>query len=362
MIDLRHLNRVGTLSQTPFTPHHDVLALRSNLRRADFPTELFWLPMVVEVIGAGFDRPSNWDFFSLRFPRIIKVHEDRSTQDALDFDEYQRLALESIKGLGECVSAPTESAPLSPLINTIPNQPPMSGQCIKSLNPDYSSILGESILRGSLSDTTVADNLADRRHVLKRKPAATTSSRFCKKIKGSRGRSNHGVEPSTTNTASSSSLPLLDSYSLPCPPSHSKARSSPMLIHESAAKHFLEADRRGSQMLFKTIIKVTFDINWFICNDLGPDHKVPPKTGNRFDVVFVDWSQSSTALTDMQSIVAAFSHHQDMSISSGARRILFVDWRALELFGTAKLVRLTVFTEHVEAYMRYQNGKVQSIV
>ena len=94
MIDLRHLNRVETLYQTPFTPHHDLLALRSNLRRADFPTELFWLPMVVEVIGAGFDRPSNGHFFSLRFLRIVKVYEDRSIQDALDFDEYQPLALE----------------------------------------------------------------------------------------------------------------------------------------------------------------------------------------------------------------------------------------------------------------------------
>ena len=241
MIDLRHLNRVGTICQTPFTPHHDLLALRSNLRRADFPTELFWLPMVVEGTGAGFDRPSNGNVFSLRFPRIVKVHEDRSIQDALDFDEYQHLALESIKGLGECISASTESAPLSPLINTIPNQPPMFGQCIKSLIPNRSSILSESTLRGSLSDTTVADNtnLADRRCALNRKPAATTSSRFCKILKGSRGTSNHGVEPSTTNTVSSSFLPLLDSYSIPCPPSHGKARSSPMLIHESAAKHFL---------------------------------------------------------------------------------------------------------------------------
>ena len=68
--------------------------------------------MVVEVIGAGFDRPSNGNFLSLRFPRIVKVHEDRSIQDALDFDEYQRLALENIKGLGEYVT-PTESPALS---------------------------------------------------------------------------------------------------------------------------------------------------------------------------------------------------------------------------------------------------------
>ena len=115
-------------------------------------------------------------------------------------------------------------------------------------------------------------------------------------------------------------------------------------------------------MLSKTTIKVTFDINWFTCNDLGPDHKVPPKTGNVFDVVFVDWSQSSIALTDMQSLVAAFRHHQDISISSWARKILFLDWRALELFGATNFVHLTVFTEHVEAYMSCENGEVQSVV
>ena len=202
---------------------------------------------------------------------------DRRNQTHQDSVQKGTSKARNANGLGECVLAPTESAPLSPIIHIIPNQPPMFGQCIKSLKPDHSSFLSESILRGSLSDTTVADNtnLADRRCALKRKPAATTSSRFCKKMKGSRGRSNHGVEPSTTNAVSSSSLPLLDSYSMPCPPSYSKARSWPMLIHGSAAKHFLEPDRRGSQMLSKTIIKVTFDINWFTCNDLSNQNPEP---------------------------------------------------------------------------------------
>ncbi|KIW88547.1 uncharacterized protein Z519_10593 [Cladophialophora bantiana CBS 173.52] len=56
------------------------------------PTELFTKPAVVEVVGAGFDRPPNVRFFTLRFPRIQKVHRDRTYIDSLDFDEYQRLA------------------------------------------------------------------------------------------------------------------------------------------------------------------------------------------------------------------------------------------------------------------------------
>jgi hypothetical protein len=65
------------------------------------PYRLFWSPVVVEVIGAGFDRPSDEDFFSLRFPRIKKIHEDRLAQDAVNFSEYQCLARQSIKNMGE---------------------------------------------------------------------------------------------------------------------------------------------------------------------------------------------------------------------------------------------------------------------
>jgi len=60
------------------------------------PTELFVEPAVVEVVGAGFDRPANQRFLTLRFPRIVKIHRDRTFKDSLDFTEYQRLAQESM--------------------------------------------------------------------------------------------------------------------------------------------------------------------------------------------------------------------------------------------------------------------------
>jgi hypothetical protein len=75
--------------------------------------------VVVEVIGAGFDQPSDEDFFSLRFPHITKIHEDRLAQDTV---EYQCLAHESIKNMGERDDITVEMAPLSVSTSTIPNR------------------------------------------------------------------------------------------------------------------------------------------------------------------------------------------------------------------------------------------------
>jgi DNA ligase-4 len=57
---------------------------------SDLPTELFTKPAIVEVVGTGFDRPPDERFLTLRFPRILKVHRDRTYIDCIDFAEYQR--------------------------------------------------------------------------------------------------------------------------------------------------------------------------------------------------------------------------------------------------------------------------------
>ena len=41
--------------------------------------------MVVEVVGAGFDRPSNSRYDTLRFPRVMKIYHDRTVGDAVTF-------------------------------------------------------------------------------------------------------------------------------------------------------------------------------------------------------------------------------------------------------------------------------------
>lgn len=64
----------------------------TQLTGKSLPSHLFLQPAVVEVVGAGFDRPSNARYLTLRFPRILKVHLDRSPVDVIGYEEYPRLA------------------------------------------------------------------------------------------------------------------------------------------------------------------------------------------------------------------------------------------------------------------------------
>jgi hypothetical protein len=53
------------------------------------PTELFRKPLVAKVVGTGFDKADNDRYFTLRFPRIQKIHGDRSCEDMISFDDLQ---------------------------------------------------------------------------------------------------------------------------------------------------------------------------------------------------------------------------------------------------------------------------------
>lgn len=53
---------------------------------------VFKTPFVVEMLGSGFERPSNARFYALRFPRITKIHWDRTFEHAVSFQELQDLA------------------------------------------------------------------------------------------------------------------------------------------------------------------------------------------------------------------------------------------------------------------------------
>lgn len=59
------------------------------------PTEIFTHPLIAEVVGASFDRPPNTRNFTVRFPRVVKIHHDRQVEDVLDLVEYQKRADQS---------------------------------------------------------------------------------------------------------------------------------------------------------------------------------------------------------------------------------------------------------------------------
>lgn len=56
---------------------------------------LFRRPMVFEVLGSGYVKPSDCDFYMLRHPRVKKLHQDRSWKDCVGFHELQDLALKA---------------------------------------------------------------------------------------------------------------------------------------------------------------------------------------------------------------------------------------------------------------------------
>ena len=49
-------------------------------------------PCVVEVLGSGYEKPHGKTYYTLRHPRILKLHLDRSWSDASTFDELQSRA------------------------------------------------------------------------------------------------------------------------------------------------------------------------------------------------------------------------------------------------------------------------------
>ena len=56
------------------------------------PKVIFRKPFVVDVAGSGFDKSPNRDIFTLRFPRVLKVHRDRDWRQAVGLVELQMMA------------------------------------------------------------------------------------------------------------------------------------------------------------------------------------------------------------------------------------------------------------------------------
>ena len=56
---------------------------------------IFRKPFALEVMGGGFDKPGDSDWYTLRWPRVLKIHHDRDWKDAVDLEQLQQLALEA---------------------------------------------------------------------------------------------------------------------------------------------------------------------------------------------------------------------------------------------------------------------------
>ncbi|KAK5319428.1 hypothetical protein LTR20_006177 [Exophiala xenobiotica] len=96
--EIIHLNAHGKYLEVPFATSTDHLDVRMTQTGMAMPTELFKKPFVVEVMGAGFERPQNARYFVPRFPRAsIKLHSDRSILETSSFEELQEQAQKSME-------------------------------------------------------------------------------------------------------------------------------------------------------------------------------------------------------------------------------------------------------------------------
>ncbi|KAL8770462.1 MAG: hypothetical protein Q9209_003888 [Squamulea sp. 1 TL-2023] len=91
----KHLNQHGQFCAVPFgslQSYQDPFIINSISKNIPPMHVLFGKPFVLDVVGAGFDKEGNRDYFTLRFPRAIKIHSDRHWKDSVSFDELQQMA------------------------------------------------------------------------------------------------------------------------------------------------------------------------------------------------------------------------------------------------------------------------------
>jgi DNA ligase-4 len=102
--DILFLNQRGYFERVPFAISIPEFDVKFDQGQQLQPAELFKHPFVAELVGAGFDKLANARYFALRFPRMLKIHQDRTFKDTVSFDELQELARRSIEVPGDSES------------------------------------------------------------------------------------------------------------------------------------------------------------------------------------------------------------------------------------------------------------------
>ena len=96
--DLLYLNQHGQYLLRAMEPGSKDLTDIYNLELASglpLPKVIFRKPFVFDVAGSGFDKAPNRDIFTLRFPRVLRLHRDRDWKQAVSLDELQAMAVEA---------------------------------------------------------------------------------------------------------------------------------------------------------------------------------------------------------------------------------------------------------------------------
>lgn len=89
---LQDLNQFGQFQECNVDSDDCPFEIRSDQVQLPKIQSLFRKPFVVEMVGFGFEKAQGVRYFTLRFPRVLKIHFDRTYEDAVSFDSLQELA------------------------------------------------------------------------------------------------------------------------------------------------------------------------------------------------------------------------------------------------------------------------------
>lgn len=89
---LQAANTLGQYYAAPFKPGDSPETFDLDTMPGARIDAVFSKPFVFEVLGSGFEKPSNCNFYMLRHPRVTKLHEDRTWRDAISMQELQESA------------------------------------------------------------------------------------------------------------------------------------------------------------------------------------------------------------------------------------------------------------------------------
>ena len=96
--DMLYINQQGQYPLRAMEPGSKDVTEIYDLELASglpIPKVIFRKPFVFDIAGSGFDKAPNRDFFSLRFPRVLRLHRDRDWKQAVSLDELQTMAVEA---------------------------------------------------------------------------------------------------------------------------------------------------------------------------------------------------------------------------------------------------------------------------
>lgn len=89
---LQAANAIGQFCAKPYDRNQPPANFDFDSNAALKMDIIFDTPFVFEVLGSGFEKPSNCSFFMLRHARVKKLHEDRTWKDCISMQELQEQA------------------------------------------------------------------------------------------------------------------------------------------------------------------------------------------------------------------------------------------------------------------------------